>query len=284
MIIPNIWENKKWQPNHQPVFITLWMWWDWQQKTGLPRSDESPTVTGNWFPESANLFGLVQWINKWNHFNGKIWRFPKRGVPPNHPFWFGSSTTNHPASLGYPQLWKPPYARWNNHEKMEKNLVLDYSILVLLFHSVKNFHYKPSAKASFQIKMGFNLAPCGDRFWGILYLGVVWLWCLDKLHKIETSKSLGEKSSRQIPVIYKKWQFFIMFNHQHTHSHVPNFRWVDRWSSRCLYERVLMGPIIPFPVRVSSWKYLHENIPFISQTHRATPVHLRGKIWAFVKW
>ena len=29
MIIPNIWENKKWQPNHQPVIFARknWKWW-----------------------------------------------------------------------------------------------------------------------------------------------------------------------------------------------------------------------------------------------------------------
>ena len=28
MVLPNIWKNKKWQPNHQPVLYKIWVSWD----------------------------------------------------------------------------------------------------------------------------------------------------------------------------------------------------------------------------------------------------------------
>ena len=37
-----------------------------------------------------------------------IWRFPKVGVPPNHPYSNGFSIIN-PSIWGYPHLWTPPY-------------------------------------------------------------------------------------------------------------------------------------------------------------------------------
>ena len=61
------------------------------------------------------------WGTSW-HFYGStstpIWKFPKMGVPLNHPFSMGFSLINQPF-LGTPHLWKPPYERicetmWNH--------------------------------------------------------------------------------------------------------------------------------------------------------------------------
>jgi hypothetical protein len=41
-----------------------------------------------------------------------LWRFPKMGVPLNHPFqsdFHGFSIDYQPFILGYTHLWKPPY-------------------------------------------------------------------------------------------------------------------------------------------------------------------------------
>ena len=73
MIIPNIWENKKWQPNHQPVIYTSHVW---RQKGGglflaVPHdfnsaSGTSTPVTGlhpirsdGWMRKGGNIYGFI---------------------------------------------------------------------------------------------------------------------------------------------------------------------------------------------------------------------------------
>ena len=42
MIIPNIWENKKWQPNHQPVIIIIISPWKDVWILGYPLFSDTP--------------------------------------------------------------------------------------------------------------------------------------------------------------------------------------------------------------------------------------------------
>ena len=87
MIIPNIWENKKWQPNHQPVIYFR------TKKLEMMERLNHPAI----FPSDCMLISLVfhsvseaaSWLAKWVHDEnqamghfGHLWHIPKKKEQP----------------------------------------------------------------------------------------------------------------------------------------------------------------------------------------------------------
>ena len=73
MIIPNIWESKKWQPNHQPGIVSLphdFLWWpdglgmfslDWVAWKGQLMQLEHHKWIGCWFQKIGDPKDDTSW-------------------------------------------------------------------------------------------------------------------------------------------------------------------------------------------------------------------------------
>ena len=113
MIIPNIWENKKWQPNHQPVVNTNSTSGGWV----LLLHSWVPLMV----PQCSKYFDDLRWFiekidevsvvpGKTEHIFIHSYRgFLKWWYPQSSSIWIWCSLINHPAigSIGVPAwLWK----------------------------------------------------------------------------------------------------------------------------------------------------------------------------------
>ena len=112
MIIPNLWDNKKWQPNHQPVKIFR------PQKEYLLagwRNDRCRTNSNKW-KTMENIQHLHDSNTCWCSING---------VPPNHPF-LGGIFPYKPTILDSPMTMETPFG-WSFTRRIDHD---DYPLTI----------------------------------------------------------------------------------------------------------------------------------------------------------
>ena len=114
MIIPNIWENKKWQPNHQPASVGLW-------NAGFRISSTEITIKKNHHvfaqkcdenPTLKSQFSLSKSHGKSNQITIN-WVNPGLKIPANRICWVNPISSHETLTKNHHQMAKSHVPFWS---------------------------------------------------------------------------------------------------------------------------------------------------------------------------